>query len=62
MINIKRNPGMIGMLVAGSLLLSCRNADNTNGQTVQPVNVRIEVVKPETMVDAIQVAGTVKAF
>jgi membrane fusion protein (multidrug efflux system) len=44
------------------LISSCRNADENNAQKIQSVNVEIEVLKPSRLVDAIQVAGTVKAF
>ncbi len=46
---------------SGVLFLSCNKSEQTNGKAVMPVNVRIETVKPRTLVDAIQVAGTVKA-
>jgi membrane fusion protein (multidrug efflux system) len=50
-------------LVALTLLLaSCSKEQAGNGQNVQPVNIRVEVVKPTRMIDAIQVSGTVKAF
>jgi membrane fusion protein (multidrug efflux system) len=53
------------ILIAFSIALlisACKNSDNGDTKTIQPVNVRIEVIKPERLVDAIQVAGTVKAF
>jgi len=51
------------LLILGALLLvSCGKQEATNtGDKVQPVNVRIESLKPARLVDAIQVAGTVKA-
>lgn len=53
---------MIALPIAGALFSDCRKSETNNGQTVQPVNVRIEILKPARIVDAIQVAGTVKAF
>jgi membrane fusion protein (multidrug efflux system) len=44
------------------LYTGCRKSETSNGQTVQPVNVQIEVLTPRLMVDGIDVAGTVKAF
>jgi membrane fusion protein (multidrug efflux system) len=49
----------LGMVL---LFTGCGKADTGNGQTLQPVNVRIETVVPCLLEDAIQVAGTVKAF
>ena len=50
------------MMLSALLLSSCSKQEtNTNGKKVQPVNVRVEILKPSRMVDAIQVAGTVKA-
>jgi membrane fusion protein (multidrug efflux system) len=50
-------------LIFGALLLaSCGKKEATiNGDKVQAVNVRIEPLKMSLLVDAIQVAGTVKA-
>jgi len=52
------------LLAIGTLTLlnGCRNSAKTNGQTVQPVNVRIEIVTPRLLIDGIEVAGIVKAF
>ncbi len=49
-------------LILGFLLTSCRQSGSNNEHAVPPVNVRIEVVTPETLQDVIQVAGTVKAI
>ena len=44
-------------------LMSCgKSGGGTGTPQVQPVNVRVEVVKPQRMVDGIVVAGTVKAY
>lgn len=44
-------------------LYSCGKSGGESGvPKVQPVNVRIEVVKPQRLVDGIVVAGTVKAY
>ncbi len=52
----------IAILGLGIIVSACGKSGSNNNQTVQPVNVRIEVVAPQQMVDYIQVAGTVKAF
>jgi len=50
------------LMVSALIFSSCGKKDATsNGDKVQPVNVRTEILKPSRMVDAIQVAGTVKA-
>jgi membrane fusion protein (multidrug efflux system) len=54
--------GTMIIVLAGLMISSCRKSESNNGQTVQPINVRIEILKPESFVDAIQVAGTVKAY
>lgn len=51
------------ILISGLLVSSCRRSGpGTDGQTVQAVDVRIEVLKPARLVDGIEVAGTVKAL
>jgi RND family efflux transporter MFP subunit len=50
------------VMLSALLLSSCgKQETNTNGRKVQPVDVRVEILKPTRLVDAIQVAGTVKA-
>jgi membrane fusion protein (multidrug efflux system) len=50
------------LMISALLLASCGKQETTsNGDKVQPVNVRIETLKASQLVDAIQVAGTVKA-
>ncbi len=50
------------LMMSALILSSCGKQETTsNGDKVQPVNVRIEIMKPSRLVDAIQVAGTVKA-
>lgn len=51
------------ILATALLLSSCgkQEAASTAGK-IQPVNVKTEVLKPSRLIDAIQVAGTVKAF
>jgi len=49
-------------IAVGSMFVACHESDTNNDQVVQPVNVRIETVVPNQLVDAIQVAGTVKAL
>lgn len=42
---------------------SCKKDDAANnGQKVQPVNVRVQQIKPAVLIDGIEVSGTVKAF
>jgi membrane fusion protein (multidrug efflux system) len=50
------------VLSTGFMLSSCRKAEENNSLKIQPVDVKIEIIKPTRLVDAIQVAGTVKAF
>ena len=50
------------LMLSALLLSSCGKQEATsNGDKVQPVNVRVEILKPSRLVDGIQVAGTVKA-
>ena len=49
-------------MLVSMLFYACKKADDTVGQKHPSVNVKIEIVKPTRLVDAIQVAGTVKAF
>ncbi len=42
--------------------VSCKKQDAADGQKIQPVNINVEVLKTSTLIDGIQVAGTVKAF
>ena len=56
-----RYSGMLVLIMVGLLLASCRQSASNNGRTIPPVDIRIEVVSPETFQDVIQVAGTVKA-
>ncbi len=44
------------------VFLSCKKADNPGANVPQPVNVRIEIVKPQRLMDIIEVAGTVRAY
>jgi membrane fusion protein (multidrug efflux system) len=50
------------VLSLGFVLTSCRKTDENNIQKVQPVNISIEILKPSRLIDAIEVAGTVKAY
>ncbi len=62
---MKKNTSLvtsIAILAVGAMFAACGKSGASNGQTVQPVNVRIEIVKPQQMADYIEVAGTVKAF
>lgn len=55
---------LIVVFIAAAMAISaCKRPEGeNNGQKIQPVNVRIEIVKPSRLTDAIQVAGTVKAY
>jgi len=54
---------LCGILLSLLLLVSCKQSGTGNNEKkIQPVNVHIETVKPTQLVDAIQVAGVVKAF
>jgi membrane fusion protein (multidrug efflux system) len=51
------------VIVLGLMLSSCKKGESqTVVQKTQPVNIRIEQVKTSSLVDGIQVAGTVKAY
>jgi len=53
---------VIVVLLSCLILTSCGKSGTDNSAAkVQPINVKIEVLKPMRLVDAIQVAGTVKA-
>jgi membrane fusion protein, multidrug efflux system len=60
--NYKRILVIGAALGIGVLFTACRKTDTGNGQTVQPVNIRVETMRPCVLEDAIQIAGTVKAF
>ena len=51
------------LLVVAVTAVSCRKS-GTEGEEdkIQPVYIRVEVLKPTSLVDAIQIAGTVKAY
>src|SRR3990172_12167423 len=50
-------------VVTGLALYSCGKSGKEAGSPgVQPINVKVEIVKPQRMVDGIVVAGTVKAY
>jgi membrane fusion protein (multidrug efflux system) len=50
------------LILTAFLFSSCsKQAATNNGDQVQPVNVRIEVLRPSRLVDRIEVAGTAKA-
>ncbi|MDI6767190.1 MAG: efflux RND transporter periplasmic adaptor subunit [Bacteroidota bacterium] len=54
---------IIVSLIILSMITSCKKSEVANdGNKIQPVDVRIETIKPSRLVDAIQVSGTVKAF
>jgi multidrug efflux pump subunit AcrA (membrane-fusion protein) len=50
------------VILSALLLSSCGKPGTTNnGDKVQPVNVRIEILKPSRLIDGMQISGTVKA-
>jgi len=60
---LQRIPAMMLVLLSGLILSSCgKSKPAANGSKIQPVDVRIEVLKPSRLVDGIEVAGTVKAY
>lgn len=61
--SIKRISATTLIVLSGLMLPSCGKpgADN-NSNTIQPVNVKVEILKPSRLVDGLQVAGTVKAY
>jgi membrane fusion protein (multidrug efflux system) len=58
-----RIPISIIVLIPLFLLVSCNKSGTENNEKkIPPVNIHIQTVKPEQLVDAIQVAGIVKAI
>ncbi len=41
---------------------SCKKEETANNQKTQPVNITVQQINPSSLIDGIQVAGTVKAF
>jgi membrane fusion protein, multidrug efflux system len=60
--NISRIFITVLVLYTGLVFSSCRKVEEGPSLKIQPVDVKIEIIKPTRLVDAIQVAGTVKAF
>ncbi len=52
----------VPVLCTGLVIFSCKKVDENSSLRVQPVDVKTEIIKPTRLVNAIQVAGTVKAF
>jgi membrane fusion protein (multidrug efflux system) len=52
---------LAGFLVAMAFP-SCKNNEGNGERAIQPVNVRIETLRPQQLIDGIQVAGTARAF
>jgi len=58
-----KNISLLIMIASVILSFSCKKSEvNNNDKKIQPVNVGIELIKPAQLIDAIQVAGTVKAY
>ena len=55
---------VLAMLILSAVLMlsSCKKGEENVASKKPPIDVNIEVIKPGRLVDAIQVAGTVKAF
>ena len=59
---IKQLP-IILMVAPFIVLSSCGKKETSDSeQKIQPVNINVEILKPSTLVDGIEVAGTVKAL
>lgn len=52
---------VLTLIAAALLVSSCGKKQENGAAKIQPVNVRLETMKPTRLVDAIQVAGIVKA-
>lgn len=54
---------IVALVISVFAISSCKKTkENNNEHKIQPVNIRTEIVKPTQLSDAIQVAGTVKAY
>jgi membrane fusion protein (multidrug efflux system) len=54
---------LIFVMLSAAGLTSCKKEETAAvAQAVQPVNITVQTIKPSTMIDGIQVSGTVKAF
>ncbi len=63
MVTAYRNTTIIFLFTVSLLIMSCGKHDGeNNSQKAQSVYVRVETVMPGRLIDAIEVAGTVKAF
>jgi RND family efflux transporter MFP subunit len=61
--NASRIALIVVFVMIALVISSCKKPGAENiEQKIQPVNVRIETVKPMRMTDALQVAGSVKAY
>jgi len=61
--NLQRSFGLMLVLLSAVLLSSCgKSQPAANGNKVQPIDVRIEILRPSRLVDGIEVAGAVKAI
>lgn len=59
---MKNHLYMFSLLAFCFVFSSCKKEETTSKEKIQPVNVKIEPLTPSTLVDGIQVAGTVKAY
>ncbi|MDP2208957.1 MAG: efflux RND transporter periplasmic adaptor subunit [Bacteroidota bacterium] len=54
---------IVVLIISVFAISSCNKPKESNNEhKIQPVNIRTEIVKPTQLSDAIQVAGTVKAY
>lgn len=60
---VHRSIALLLAVLISVFLFSCgKSGAEAGGPRVQPINVNVEIVKPQRMVDGIVVAGTVKAY
>jgi len=58
----KRFSVIIVLIITTLTFFTCKKSEKNDVNKTPPVDVRIEIIKPQRLTDAIQVAGTVKAF
>jgi membrane fusion protein (multidrug efflux system) len=53
---------ILPLLLASALISSCGKQEDPKDDKVQPVNIRVDVIRSAKLVDEIQVVGTIKAL
>lgn len=53
---------VLSIVLATLFVSSCKKEETGATQKIQPVNITVQQIEPSSMIDGIQVAGTVKAF